>query len=250
MSKRLSSFTVSSLFLLMGAGCASTADITALPSATTPTTSTQATPVGGQGRAVISITDDAPSLDGVTAVVITVDAVETHSSAQGWVTVSSAAKRYDLLALKRSGDSALLVDTNLDAGTYDQIRLNISDVSVTANGKTQTAKLPSSTLKIVGNLVVLAGQTSSVSLDFLLDKSLHLTGAGTYVLAPVVRLESKSGVRVDVKADGSVEESGGKVEDEDTEGMDERGEMRSDFELNAKLDIDENGEIELLGEDD
>lgn len=245
MNKRLSLFAFASLLLLAGAGCAGSADIAAIPSANV-TLPAQSGSAGAQGRAVISITDDAATLSGVTAVLVTIDKVETHSSAQGWLTVSSASKQYDLLKLKQTGASALLVDAKLDAGTYDQIRLNISNVSVTANGKTQTAKLPSNTLKVVGNLVVVGGQTSTLSLDFMLDKSLHLTGTGLYVLAPVVKLESRSNASATVKADGTVEESGGKLEDEDTEGMDEKGEMREDFEL----EVDSDGKIKVDTEND
>lgn len=246
MNKRLSFFMAVSLLLLAGIGCASTADLTAVPSAAP---STQTAPAGTQGRAVISITDDEATLAGVTSVLMTIDKVETHSSAQGWLTVSSASKKYDLLRLRQTGGSELLVDVKLDAGTYDQIRLNVSNVSVTADGKTQTAKLPSSTLKIVGDLVVIAGQTSTLSLDFMLDKSLHLTGTGLYVLAPVIKLESRSNASVDVKADGTVEESGGKLEDEDTEGMDVDGEVRSNFELREKLEVDGDGKVKIRIDD-
>ena len=204
--------------------------------------------VAGQGRVVFAVTDVADaSLQGATAVVITVDKLEAHSAAQGWVTVSSAVKQYDLLELKESGSSELLADAKLAAGTYEQILLNISRVDVTAAGKVQEAKLPSHTLKIVGNLVVDADQTSSMTLDFMVDKSLHLTGSGKYILAPVVKIESKSEADVEIGLAGKVVVKGGKVEIEETVGMDEKGETKVDFELKGNLNIDVNGLIHVEG---
>jgi len=202
------------------------------------------------GRVVFAVKDAALDMKNVTSVFLTVDKVEAHSAATGeWVTVLSTARQYDLLKLKQTGAAELLADVKLAAGTYDQIRLDVSRVSVVASGKTQDAKLPSSTLKIVGNVVVKTDQTAVVTIDFIADKSLHLTGSGKYMLAPVVRLEAKSGATVDVGSDEKVTVSGGKVDDDETVGMDEKGEVKAGFEIdaNAKIEIDSNDVIHIIG---
>ncbi len=201
-------------------------------------------PASVEGRAVFTITDAATELTGVTAVNLTVDKVEVHSATEDWVTVSTATKQYDLLQLKATNSAALLADVNLAAGTYEQVRLHISKVMVIANGKTTEAKLPSTTLKIVGNLTIVGGQTSTASLDFMVDKSLHLAN-GTYILAPVVRLLTTKGADVSVSSTGKVEVSGGKVESDETVGMDEKGEVKEDFELDDDLEIDAKGMIKV-----
>lgn len=238
MKKYFAFFAASSALLLAGAGCTSSTSVTALPPQPTPLES-------NQGRAVFTVTDAAPTLEGITAVVVTVDKVEVHSTTDGWTTIANTSKKYDIFKLKQTGTSELLADANLEAGTYEQIRLTVSRVDITANGATQEAKLPSNVLKIVGDLTVTAGETSTASVDFLLDKSLHLTGSGTYILTPVVRLLTKNDVEVSVKADNVVEEDGGEVEDDETQGSDENGDMKSDFELKEELEIDADGKIKI-----
>ncbi|MDP2669050.1 MAG: DUF4382 domain-containing protein [bacterium] len=193
----------------------------------------------GQGRVVFGISDVAADIAGVSSIMMTVDKVEVQSDAQGWIAVSNASKQYDLLVLKQSGAVALLADINLPVGTYNQIRLTISKVLVTASGTVQEAKLPSGTLKIVGRIVVEEGKTASVVLDFKADKSLHITGNGKFVMAPVVNLQTKSGVDVEKDSDDKLKIEGGKDEDDVDVGMDENGDTREDFEL------DESTEIEL-----
>lgn len=203
--------------------------------------------VTGQGRAVITIKDAATSLANVTSIMMTVDEVEVQNSAQTWTTVSTTSKIYDLVQLKQSGAAMLLADINLAEGTYNQIRLQISNVKVTAEGKTTEAKLPSNTLKIAGKFTVNAGQVSTASLDFIADKSLHMTGSGKYILAPVVHLQTKTDAVVEVKEDKTVEEKSGKVETDEDFGMDEKGELKADFELKEKLEVDDEDRILVNG---
>lgn len=227
--------------MLAGAGCYGSTSVQTDVSAPAP----EPAPTAAQGRAVFTVTDAATALTGVTAVQVTVDKLEAHSATQGWVTVSTEPKTYDLLQLKATSSSALLADAQLAADTYDQVRLNISNVTLTANGKAQQVKLPSNTLKIVGSLTVSAGQTATASLDFMVDKSLHVTSDGKYILAPVVRLLTKTGATVQVGADDKVEVQDGKTESDETAGMDETGEMKSDFQLQGNLDLDAEGMVKI-----
>ncbi len=200
----------------------------------------------GQGRVVFALKDAAEaSMQGATSILVTIDKVEAHNATQGWITVSTTTKQYDLLQLKQSGAVALLADANLAAGTYDQIRLDISTVDVITASGHHTAKLPSHMLKIVGDTVVTADHTSTVSIDFIADKSLHLTGKGVFILAPVVKLETKSDTRVDIDSDEHVTVKDGRVESETNEGMDEKGETKVDFELKGELDVDTDNMIRI-----
>jgi len=207
-------------------------------------------PAAGQGKVVIGITDAATAIQGVSSIMLTVDKVEVQSAAQEWITVSSGSKQYDLLELKQTGAVALLADVNLATGTYDQIRLTISKVMVTVSGTTHEAKLPSGTLKIVGRIVVEEGKTATAVLDFKADKSLHITGNGKFIMAPVVNLKTKRDASVEEHSDKTLKIDGGKDEDDVNVGMDERGEIRKDFELdgNAKIEIDAEDVIHVTGQ--
>src|SRR3990167_2340742 len=121
----------------------------------------------GEGRVVFAITDAAANMSAVTSIMVTVDSVRVHSAEEGWITVSSEQKTYDLLQLKAEGDQVLLADVMLETGTYQQVRLDISDVIVVDNTGRHEAKLPSGELKIVGEVVVKANSTSTVVFDFI-----------------------------------------------------------------------------------
>ncbi|MDO8522858.1 MAG: DUF4382 domain-containing protein [bacterium] len=221
-----------------------------LPANKGATPPAQAPVASAQGKVVLGISDAATALTGVTSIMMTVNKVEVQNATQEWVTVSSGTKQYDLLVLKQSGAIALLADINLPIGTYNQIRLTISKVEVTANGKIQEAKLPSNTLKIVGRLVVEEGETATAVLDFKADKSLHATGNGKFILAPVVNLQTKSNASVEITSNNVLKIGGGKTEDDVNVGMDERGEIKNNFELDidAKIEIDSNNIIQIVGQ--
>ncbi|MBI2658130.1 DUF4382 domain-containing protein [Candidatus Woesearchaeota archaeon] len=200
-----------------------------------------------EGRAVFTITDAAANMGSVSSVKVTVDSIKVHSAQEGWVDVSSTAKTYDLLQLKAQGTQALLADVQLEEGTYDQVRLDVSNVVVTdANGQ-QEAKLPSGELKIVGNLVVDANSTSTATFDFIADESLHMTGNGKYIMAPVVQLETREDADVDVESNNKVEIEGGKVSTRVKVGMDIKGNVGIGLNIpsNADILIDNSGSISV-----
>jgi hypothetical protein len=83
----------------------------------------------------------------------------------------------------------------------------------------------------------------------LADKSLHTTGKGEYIFAPVVKTESKSSAEVSVDTSGTVIIIGGHTDGVNTLGMDLDGSMKLNFQLSAnqKLSIDTNNVIKLEG---
>ncbi|MBI4145057.1 DUF4382 domain-containing protein [Candidatus Woesearchaeota archaeon] len=198
------------------------------------------------GRAVFALTDAAADMGAVSSVKVTVDSVRVHNDAQGWVTVTSTPQTYDLLALKASGDTVLLADLQLSEGSYQQIRLDISSVVVVDENGTHDAKLPSGELKIVGGLDVEANTTSAVTFDFIADESLHVTGNGQYIMAPVVKLETRTDADVEVSSDKRVEVSGGRVKTDIKVGMDVAGNVGVGLSIakDAPLSV-EGGKVKL-----
>jgi len=198
-----------------------------------------------QGKVVFGVTDVAEDMSGVSSVFVTVNKVEIHSATEGWVTASNETKQYDLLVLKQSGAVSLLANANVNVGTYDQMRLMISKVTVVKNGVSQDAKLPSGELKIISDIVVNADKTLTVVFDFMADKSLHVTGNGKFIFAPVVKVKKQSNANVELKSNGEINIMGGNQENDENIGMDEKGEVKNDFELKGDLDIDENDDIKI-----
>lgn len=199
-----------------------------------------------QGKVIFGITDAAADMSGVSSVFITINKIEIYSAVNGWATVSNETKQYDLLALKQAGAVSLLANANVNAGTYDQVKLMVSKVAVVKNGVEQEAKLPSGELKIMGDTVVNADKTLTVVFDFIADKSLHITGNGKFIFAPVIKVKKTRDVSVELKSNNEITIMGGNQENDEDFGMDEKGEVKNNFELKGKLEIDGGGGI-LLG---
>lgn len=142
-----------------------------------------------------------------------------------------------MLKLKAEGRQELLADAELKEGTYDQIRLDISNVVVTDANGDQEAKLPSGELKIQGNLVVDANSTATATFDFIADESLHMTGNGKYIMAPVVHVETREGADVEIKSDSKVEIKSGKIKTNVKVGMDVDGNVGVGLKIPAGLNL-------------
>jgi len=198
----------------------------------------QANAEADEGRVVFAMKDHAEDLQSVTSIEVTVDQIMVHSESKGWITVSTEDRTYDLLQLRAQESTALLADVELEEGTYTQLRLDISKVVVTdSEGKTE-AKLPSSELKIVGNLVVEENSTSTATFDFIADESLYITGNDKYILAPVVQLETRQDAEVEVKSSNTVEITGGTVTTDVKVGMDVNGNVGIGISIPADTEID------------
>ncbi len=205
--------------------------------------SANSTTTGTTGNLVFGIKDAAASMGNITSVMITVDKIELHNETQGWVTVSSDTKSFDLLALKASGATSLLAQSSVTAGTYDQMRLEVTNVMVTQNGTTSEAKLPSGELKIVGTIVVNADKTSTAVVDFMTDKSLHITGNGKFIFAPVINIQTQSNTDATVDSNNQVHVTVGHVDNNTSEGMDVTGEMKANFMLDPNTKLDEVNDV-------
>ncbi|MFA5105967.1 MAG: DUF4382 domain-containing protein [Candidatus Micrarchaeia archaeon] len=222
------------ILVLLFAGCAQQQ---ASPPAGGAGTGGSYPPAATQGRAVFTIADKAADMGAVTSVKVTVDSVSVQSATKGWVTVSTAPHTYDLLQLKASGNQQVLADSSLDQGAYSQARLQISSVMVTDASGEHEAKLPSGDMKIEGNFNVDANSTSAVSFDFLADKSLHVTGKGEYILAPVVHMQARERAQVSAGAGANVQVSGGTLTIDKTVGMDENGTVGVNVQIPAGADL-------------
>ncbi len=198
-----------------------------------------------QGRAVFTITDAAADMGSVTNVNVVVDSVQVHSETKGWITVSQTQKTYDLLALKAQSSQALLADATLENGTYDQMRLDISSVTVVDSSGSHDAKLPSNELKVVGQFDVKANTVSTATFDFVVDHSLHVTGNGEYILAPVVKLDTQEDADVDVSDETNIHIKSGKAKTHVEVGMDVSGNVGVGVDLKDEALSVEDGKVKL-----
>ncbi len=202
---------------------------------------------GATGQAVFAVTDSAANLSSISSIQMTIQSVEVHSTDQGWVVVSNTPKIVDLLALNATSSNELLADVQLNATTYQQIRLNISQVIVVDSNGTHVAKLPSGELKIVANLVVNPNSTSTALFDFIAGDSLILTGNGQYIFAPVVHVQTTKNANVSIDSQNNVHITGGRTDTDEQVGMDINGNVGVNLGIptNANVTIDVNGNIRI-----
>ncbi len=203
----------------------------------------------GSGRAVYAMKDAAADFGSMTSVKMTVDRVEAQSSTSGWVTVSSTPKTYDLVQLKNDASTRIIADANMSADTYNQIRMHVSSVVVTDAQGTHEAKLPSNELRMASQIVVHENSTSTATFDFLGDQSLHVTGKGQYIMAPVVHVQTRDDAEVVAKGDDRIEIRGGSVRSDTQVGMDISGNVGAGLKIpaDANLDVGADGKLTIIG---
>ena len=177
----------------------------------------------------------------VSAIDMTVDKVEMHSEAQGWVTVSETTKTFDLLEIKSKSRAELLAKAAVTADTYKQVRFHVKSIIVTESGQKREAKIPSNEFRMNGVVKVVGNADTSAKFDVLADQSLHKTGNGEYIFAPVVKFESRSSATINVAADDTVTVMGGSTDENSKAGMDINGEVKVNFQLNL------NSNLEIVG---
>jgi hypothetical protein len=126
------------------------------------------------------------------------DGNDTKSSS--WKVIVNSTTTVDLLNF--TGDaSAFLGEANITTGKYTQIRITVDEAwgLLKADGSRVNLTIPSGKLKIVSSWTVEAGKTTVLTVDFLLDKSIHKTGNGEWKLKPVLKLITEKSERKDVE---------------------------------------------------
>ncbi len=201
------------------------------------------------GRLVFAVTDAAADMGSVSSVKMTVESVSVRNANEGWTTVSTQRKTYDLIELKQESKSVVLADVDVPEGTYDQMRLDVSSVIVTDANGTHHARMPSNQLKFMGEVRVEANSTSTAHFDFIASESLHTTGKGEYVMAPVVQVETRENAMVDIASDDRVMIRGGNTRTNARYGMAADGTIAVGVRIpaNAVIEIAGNGVISIAG---
>lgn len=189
------------------------------------------------GQAVFGVTDAAANMGSVSEVTLVIDELSVHHTTEGWVTVSSETQSYDLLELEAQGATQLLADANLAAGTYNQMRLHVQEVIVVDTEGEHQATLPSDELRLQGRFTVEENSTTVVTFDFLADESLHVTGNGEYIMAPVIQLESRTDADVSMQSNNRIIVTGGSVETDSRIGMDINGNMGVGLNIPANVEL-------------
>jgi hypothetical protein len=139
---------------------------------------------GGTGQLAVHMSDGGGN--GITAFNITVTKIQANIDGQ-WQTISTTPQALNLLDLQNT--DILLGTATVPAGTYSQVRIFVSDATVTDSTGTHTVIIPSGAqtgIKINLNFTVPQNQLVGLLLDFNVAQSLVIEGNGTYRLKPVI----------------------------------------------------------------
>jgi hypothetical protein len=189
-------FALAAIYFLLLSGCGDS-DVEFFASFNGRTGSVSAGSTDGSSSGlVVVITDSKPLLpSGTEEVFITFEGAAVHREGGDWITLPLVDTPYtiDLLQFHSGRTTDLIQPMALESGTYDLIRLLISDAAVVRDGNYYPIKLPQGKLTIEEEFFFDVGEGGSVNLtiDFDLSQSLALAGflsAASYELDPVLHI--------------------------------------------------------------
>jgi len=122
--------------------------------------------------------------------IISEDDNDNDNSEGGWYTIKNESQIFDLIALQNVTD--VLGEKKLVAGKYTQIRLIIEKAEITINnsGKIEVhnLKIPSNKVKLIKAFWIYKNETTILTLDFDIYKSVHKTGDNKYIMKPTIKV--------------------------------------------------------------
>lgn len=246
--------TILGILAILGVACA-VPGLTPAPDGTpdgtpdgAPASTPDGTPDGTLNGTLQVYVTDAPPRNEVTSIMVTIEEVQIHralaeqemeqeqeqsssdsqeqeqeqeeqQTQQGegeWITIdiSDDAATFDLLQVK--GVEQFLGESEVAEGKYTQVRLVVGEIQVAlGDGELQEATVPSKELKLVHPFDVVAGENTTMIIDFDADRMVTVTGAGKIIVKPVIKLTVRPG-----KPEG------------------QQGEQKSDEEIAAEISVE------------
>ncbi|UCD13503.1 MAG: DUF4382 domain-containing protein [Thermoplasmatales archaeon] len=145
----------------------------------------------GTGKLVMQLTD-APGLN-ITEALVNISQVRVHYAGEDqndtngtWITVVNESQTFDLIQIQNATE--FLGEVNLTAGWYTQIRLSVDKALVTIDGNQYDLKISSKNVKLITPFLVQDNETLTLTLDFDVQKSVHETGNGKYIMRPTIKV--------------------------------------------------------------
>jgi hypothetical protein len=113
------------------------------------------------------------------------DCNDETTAGENWFTVAQGPKTFNLIELQ--GVKDLLGEKDLTAGKYTQIRLTVDSAELEIGGIKADIKIPSGKLKLVKNFNIEANKTTTLTLDFDAQTSVHQAGS-KYNMKPTIKV--------------------------------------------------------------
>lgn len=107
----------------------------------------------------------------------------------GWTIVVDELQTVDLM--QYINVSKVIGQKTMSPGNYTQIRLKIDSGTITVDDTEHALNVPSGVLKLNRGFVLEENETLKLTLDFNVERSVIRTGAGQYMLKPVIAVISE-----------------------------------------------------------
>jgi hypothetical protein len=109
----------------------------------------------------------------------------------GWHTIVEEPKDFDLMALQ--GVTEVLGEATLPVGKYTQIRLSVERANITIINETgfpevHDMMIPSNKVKLINPFLIYEDETTELTLDFEVNKSVHQTGNNKFIMKPTIKV--------------------------------------------------------------
>ncbi len=200
------------------------------------------------GRFFLSITDDYANMQSVSNVEITFEKVKIYSMSKGWIELSDEEKTYDLIELKNQASNKIIVDYNIEEGSYSKIRLMVEEVKITFNNSEEVeATLPTNEWQINNTIDIENNKNTSVKLDFLANESLFIDTEGKYIFSPAINIETRNNAEISINENNKITISGGTISNNVKVAMSMNGNMGIGLGIdpNSDLTVGVDGLIDL-----
>lgn len=186
------------------------------------------------GMLLVTATDKAVDIKNIYSINITITKIEIlPNGSESWQILSDKTQTINLIELSNNKELVLLSESNITKGLYTHLKLTVSQVLVDNNGLTDYAKLPSNELKLIGNILVEGSKTTVAKLDFIASESLHATGIGELILAPVIKLDVFNNADASI-TENKVDIKKGKAKESKKFGMDENGNIALNYTIDKE----------------
>lgn len=122
------------------------------------------------------------------------NATQDEGPAAGWVTIVSAPRTVDLLALHRNNTAETLGLAQVQAGHYQQVRFYVDKVVGTrTDGTQENMTVPSGVVRTSGSFTVEAGGNTTLTVEIHLDQSIRCNNQGCRFQPHIGRVEATDG---------------------------------------------------------
>lgn len=122
--------------------------------------------------------------------IATIGENDDDDSNDGWYTIINESQIFDLIELQNVTD--VLGEKNLTVGKYTQIRLTVEKAEITINNsgniEVHDLNIPSNKVKLVKSFWIYENETTILTLDFDVYRSVHETGNNKYIMKPTIKI--------------------------------------------------------------